>query len=87
MVALEVKATVPKVDLLDDFRFYLDPPDPNSLVAPKRSFVRIVAQTNAFPKMDILIKPLAFMDADEQAIFLSPEEIEFVPSFPSFRYC
>lgn len=33
-----------------------------------------VAQTNAFVKMDILIKPLAFMDG-EAAVLFFPEEI------------
>lgn len=48
----------PKVNLPSDSRFDPDPPDPNTLAAPRWSFAKIGAQTNAFTKLDILVKPL-----------------------------
>lgn len=38
------------------------------MAATKQSFVQIVAQTNAFPKMDIQNKPPTFTDASEQTV-------------------
>lgn len=52
-----------------------EPPDPKTLATPKRSFTEIVAQSNAFPKFDFPVKPLAFTNAGEPAIFFSLEEI------------
>lgn len=54
----------------------LTPLNPNTLVAPNRSFSHIVAQTNAFLRLDILIKPPSFLDTAEPVVFFSQEEID-----------
>lgn len=76
MTTSEVPKSTPKLNLPVDSRFDLNPPDHNSLAAHRRPFARIMTQTNAFPKMDIPIKPPAFMDAGEPSVFLCQEEIE-----------
>lgn len=64
-----------EVNLPANSRFDPDPPNPSSLVVPERSFAQIVAQTNVFPKVDIPFKPMASMDAGEQALFFSPKRL------------
>lgn len=74
MASMEVPA--PKPEVKPPFDSRSDPECPALFVAPKRSFAQIVNQMNAFSKIDIPIKPLAFMDAGETAVFFSSEEIE-----------
>lgn len=76
MAALEVSKIAPHVNHLADSRFSPDIPDLTSLAALKQSCAQIGAQKNAFRKMDISIKHLAFTDAGELLVFFSQEEID-----------
>lgn len=76
MASLEASVMVLEVTLPAGSRLGPDPADLNTLAAPKWFFSHIVAQTKAFQKMDLPIKPPTFMDASEPAVFFSQDEID-----------